>query len=87
MRWAPNGVIYHQKTITVDDATAAVATGNLTPQYYSTSRDAWALDTNPTDVTAIAATFDTDYSTAPSGRPPQATLARNLVCYAASSAQ
>jgi phosphatidylserine/phosphatidylglycerophosphate/cardiolipin synthase-like enzyme len=30
----------HQKTITVDDTTAAVGTGNLTPQYYSTSRDA-----------------------------------------------
>jgi phosphatidylserine/phosphatidylglycerophosphate/cardiolipin synthase-like enzyme len=79
VRWPPNGVIYHQKTIIVDDATAAVGTGNLTPQYYSTSRDAWVLDTNPTDVTAIAATFDTDYSTAPSGRPPQATLAPNLV--------
>ncbi|HYQ35935.1 MAG TPA: phospholipase D-like domain-containing protein, partial [Mycobacterium sp.] len=32
VRWAPNGVIYHQKTITVDDTTAAVGTGNLTPQ-------------------------------------------------------
>ncbi|MGO9733416.1 phospholipase D-like domain-containing protein, partial [Mycobacterium sp.] len=52
VKWAPNGVIYHQKTITVDDTTAAVGTGNLTPQYYSTSRDAWVLDTNPTDVAA-----------------------------------
>lgn len=79
VKWAPNGVIYHQKTITVDDATAAVGTGNLTPQYYSTSRDAWVLDTNPVDVAAIAATFDTDYSAAPSGRPPPATAAPNLV--------
>jgi len=62
VKWAPNGVIYHQKTITVDDTTAAVGTGNLTPQYYSASRDAWVLDTNPTDVAAIAATFDTDYT-------------------------
>src|SRR5271165_3786700 len=48
----------HQKTITVDNTTAAVGTGNLTPQYYSTSRDTWVLDTSPTD-----ATFDADYST------------------------
>ena len=68
VRWAPNGVIYHQKTITVDDATAAVGTGNLEPQYYSTSRDAWVLDTNPADVAAIAATFDTDYTSPPSGQ-------------------
>jgi len=79
VKWAPNGVIYHQKTITVDDTTAAVGTGNLTPQYYSTSRDAWVLDTNPTDVAAIAATFDTDYAAPPSGRPPEATPAPNLI--------
>ncbi len=79
VKWAPNGVIYHQKTITVDDTTAVVGTGNLTPQYYSTSRDAWVLDTNPTDVAAIAATFDTDYTTAPSGRASAATPAPNLI--------
>jgi cardiolipin synthase A/B len=79
VKWAPNGVIYHQKTITVDDTTAAIGTGNLTPQYYSASRDAWVLDTNPTDVAAIAATFDTDYTTPPSGRPPKATRAPNLI--------
>jgi len=79
VRWAPNGVIYHHKTITVDDATAAVGTGNLTPRYYSTSRDAWVLDTNPTDVAAIAATFDTDYSAAPAGSPPPATPAPDLI--------
>ena len=79
VKWAPNGVIYHQKTITVDDATSAVGTGNLTPQYYSTSRDAWVLDTKPTDVAAIAATFDTDYTAPPSGRPPEATPAPDLI--------
>jgi cardiolipin synthase len=79
VKWAPNGVIYHQKTITVDETTAAVGTGNLTPRYYSTSRDAWVLDTNPTDVAAIAATFDTDFTASPSGRPPEATPAPNLI--------
>lgn len=79
VKWAPNEVIYHQKTITVDDATAAVGTGNLTPQYYSTSRDAWVLDRNPADVAAIAATFDTDFTTAPSGHAPEATAAPDLI--------
>jgi cardiolipin synthase A/B len=79
VKWAPNGVIYHQKTITVDDATAAIGTGNLTPQYYSTSRDAWVLDSNATDVAAIAATFDTDFTTPPSGRAPEATPAPDLI--------
>jgi cardiolipin synthase A/B len=85
-KWAPNGVIYHQKTITVDDATAAVGTGNLTAQYYTTSRDAWVLDTNPTDVAAIATTFDTDYTTPPSGHPPAASPAPNLVWSSAARA-
>jgi cardiolipin synthase A/B len=79
VKWSPNGVIYHQKTITVDDTTAAVGTGNLTPKYYATSRDAWVLDTNPTDVAAITATFDTDWTTAASGRPPAATDAPDLI--------
>jgi cardiolipin synthase len=55
------------------------APGTLTPRYYSTSRDAWVLDTNPTDVAAITATFDTDYTAPPSGRPPAATAAPNLI--------
>jgi cardiolipin synthase len=79
VKWASNAVIYHQKTITVDDTTAAVGTGNLTAQYYPTSRDAWLLDTNPTDVAAIVATFDTDYTTPASGHVPAATLAPNLI--------
>jgi phospholipase D-like protein len=70
-KWAPNGEIYHQKTIIVDDATSAVGTGNLTAQYYATSRDAWVLDTNPADVAAIVATFDTDYAAPPSGHRPR----------------
>lgn len=87
VKWAPDGVIYHQKTIVVDDITAAVGTGNLTPQYYATSRDAWVLDTNPADVPAIAATFDTDYTAAPAGRPPAATPAPDLVWSPAARAE
>ena len=75
MRWAPDGVIYPQKTITIDDSQSAVGTGNLIPKYYPTSRDAWILDTNPDDVSAIAATFDTDFTAPTGGHPPAATPA------------
>jgi len=79
VKWAPNDVIYHQKTITVDRTTAAVGTGNLTSKYYTTSRDAYILTTNPSDVAAIAATFETDFNTPAAGRPPAATTAPRLI--------
>jgi cardiolipin synthase A/B len=79
VKWAPSGVIYHQKTIVVDDATAAVGTGNLNAKWYPTSRDAWVLDSNPSDVAAIAATFDTDYGAGAVGHPPAATAAAHLI--------
>jgi cardiolipin synthase A/B len=77
--WAPNDVIYHQKSVTVDDTTAAVGTGNLTARYYSTSRDAYVVTTNPADVDAISATFATDFTSPPAGRPPTATASPRLV--------
>jgi cardiolipin synthase len=79
VKWAPNDVIYHQKTITVDDRAAAVGTGNLTHHYYATSRDAYVITTNHGDVAAITATFDTDFTAPPAGRPPAATPSPRLV--------
>jgi cardiolipin synthase len=79
VKWAPDGVIYHQKTIVVDDTTAAVGTGNLTAKWYPTSRDAWVLDTNSADVAAIAATFDADFTAGPVGHPPDATPGAHLI--------
>jgi cardiolipin synthase A/B len=81
VRWAPAGVIYHQKTISVDGNESAVGTGNLDSKYYSTSRDAWVLDFNSDDVAAIDATFDADYAAAAAGvgHPPTATTAPNLI--------
>jgi phosphatidylserine/phosphatidylglycerophosphate/cardiolipin synthase-like enzyme len=79
VKWAPNDVIYHQKTITVDRTTAAVGTGNLIAKYYPTSRDAYILTTNPSDVAAIAATFDTDFSAPAAGQPPAATTTPRLI--------
>jgi phosphatidylserine/phosphatidylglycerophosphate/cardiolipin synthase-like enzyme len=78
VKWAPNDVIYHQKTIAVDHTLAAVGTGNLTRKYYPTSRDAFILTTNPSDVAAIAATFDADFI-ANGGQPPAATPAPDLI--------
>ncbi|HZM56985.1 MAG TPA: hypothetical protein VFC03_18365 [Acidimicrobiales bacterium] len=39
VRWVPDAVIFHQKTVTVDGAVSAVMTGNLTAQHYGTTRD------------------------------------------------
>ena len=81
VRWAPAGVIYHQKSISIDNSETAVGTGNLVSKYYSSSRDAWVLDSNTDDIAAIDATFDADYAAAAvgSGHPPAATPAPNLI--------
>jgi phosphatidylserine/phosphatidylglycerophosphate/cardiolipin synthase-like enzyme len=52
----------HQKTITVDDATSAIMTGNLTSQYYSTSRDFAVIENNSYDVKAIEKVFNADFT-------------------------
>jgi PLD-like domain len=52
----------HQKTITVDDSVSAIMTGNLTPQYFSTSRDFAVIDKDANDVAAIEAVFGADFT-------------------------
>jgi len=76
VHWAPKAYdATHQKTITVDGEVAAVMTLNLTPEYYSTSRDFAVLDRGPADVAAIGAVFDRDFAgEAPSPEPPGADL-------------
>ena len=64
------GVVYssssyvytHQKTITVDGTESLILTGNLTANYYSTSRDYGVFDTDSTDVAAIETVFNADYA-------------------------
>jgi phosphatidylserine/phosphatidylglycerophosphate/cardiolipin synthase-like enzyme len=51
----------HQKTITVNGDESLILTGNLTSEYYPTSRDYGVFDTDATDVAAIEATFNADY--------------------------
>jgi cardiolipin synthase A/B len=86
--WTNDSEIFHQKTITVDGAESAVMTGNLTPQYYATTRDFVVMDSQPADVVAIESAFASDWSGAvpstgapgvdlvwsPGSQPPLATL-------------
>jgi cardiolipin synthase A/B len=68
--WTNDSEIFHQKTITVDGATSAVMTGNLTSQYYATTRDFVVMDSQAADVAAIESAFTTDWSGAkPSPAP------------------
>ncbi len=62
VRWGPASVIYHQKTLTVDDATSLIMTGNLVTEYYSDTRDFTVIDTDRADVQAIVTTFDADFA-------------------------
>ena len=59
--WAPTYfALVHQKSIVIDQRIAAIMTLNLTPLYYSSSRDFAVLDRQPADVDAIARVFDAD---------------------------
>ncbi len=52
----------HQKTITVDDSRSLILTGNLTAEYYTTTRDFGVVDTDRADVAAIEAVFNADFA-------------------------
>jgi cardiolipin synthase A/B len=62
VRWAPAGTTYHQKTLTVDDATSVIMTLNLVASDYPGTRDFAVIDTGRADVAAIVATFDADFA-------------------------
>jgi phosphatidylserine/phosphatidylglycerophosphate/cardiolipin synthase-like enzyme len=69
--WANDTGIFHQKTITVDGTESAIMTGNLTSQYYATTRDFVAMDGQTADVAAVESVFAMDWSGAtPSPGPP-----------------
>jgi len=77
VRWALANTIFHQKTISVDGDVSAIGTGNLTSQYYTTSRDAWIITTNTADVSDIIATFNEDWAGEPG--PPAGVPGPGLV--------
>ena len=62
VRWAPAGTTYHQKTLTVNDATSVVMTLNLVARDYADTRDFAVIDTGRADVAAIVATFNADFA-------------------------
>jgi len=62
VRWAPAGTTYHQKTLTVDDATSVIMTLNFVARDYPGTRDFAVIDTSRADVAAIVATFNADFA-------------------------
>ena len=62
VHWAnPVYLATHQKTITVDQATTAILTLNLTPTDYATTRDFAVMTNNANDIAAIEAVFNADF--------------------------
>jgi phosphatidylserine/phosphatidylglycerophosphate/cardiolipin synthase-like enzyme len=73
VHWSnPAFAVTHQKTITIDTATSAIMTLNLTPVDYAMTRDFAVITNNPADVAAIETTFNADFTnakiTAPTGQ-------------------
>jgi phosphatidylserine/phosphatidylglycerophosphate/cardiolipin synthase-like enzyme len=60
--WAPSGVTYHQKTLTVDGKTSVIMTLNMTSEYYAGTRDFAVIDTSKADIAAVVATFNADFA-------------------------
>ncbi|MEU1405513.1 phospholipase D-like domain-containing protein [Streptomyces sp. NPDC005728] len=61
--WSSSAFVYtHQKTITVDGTKSLILTGNLTSQYYTTSRDYGVFDDDTRDVASIEKVFNADYT-------------------------
>ena len=60
--WANSTEIFHQKSVTVDGDESAIMTGNLTSQYYTTTRDFVVMDDQASDVAAIESVFASDWS-------------------------
>jgi phosphatidylserine/phosphatidylglycerophosphate/cardiolipin synthase-like enzyme len=54
--WGPANTIVHAKFVVADATCALIGTGNLTPQYYASTRDYWVADTNRAEVSSLAAT-------------------------------
>jgi phosphatidylserine/phosphatidylglycerophosphate/cardiolipin synthase-like enzyme len=62
VRWGPASTAYHQKTVTIDNATSVVMTLNLVAKDYPDTRDFAVIDTNRADVAAIVVTFNADFA-------------------------
>jgi cardiolipin synthase A/B len=75
VHWASSQVeITHEKCFVIDKTKAVIMTGNLTSEYYSTTRDFAVVDTSDADVSAIERTFDLDWADEQGTPPPGADL-------------
>lgn len=74
VRWAPQDYIFHIKATSFDGRTSDVSTGNLTAEYYSSTRDAMVVDSDLVQVKAIERTFANDWRAAPGGTPRSQTV-------------
>ena len=57
-----DGVLWHQKSIVVDNQKVAIMNCNLVAQYYPILRDYVVITDNPATVTGVATTFEADYT-------------------------
>ncbi len=62
VRFGVDSTIFHIKTTTFDASVSDISSANLTPQFYSTTRDATIIDSYPVHVAAIEKTFDNDWN-------------------------
>lgn len=65
VHWGPSAITVHQKSLCIDQTVCYVMTGNLTPQYYSSTRDFVVTDTQLDDISAIESTFAADFAGQP----------------------
>jgi phosphatidylserine/phosphatidylglycerophosphate/cardiolipin synthase-like enzyme len=60
--WSSTSFTYtHQKTITINNDESLILSGNLTSEWYTTTRDYGVFDSDATDVSAITSVFNADY--------------------------
>ena len=60
--WSSTAFTYtHQKTITINNDESLILSGNLTSEWYTTTRDYGVFDSDANDVAAIVAVFNADY--------------------------
>ena len=61
VKWAWSGTLWHQKSLTRDDTSAAIMTANLYAPYYPIVRDFAVFTNNHATVAGMEATFDKDW--------------------------
>jgi phosphatidylserine/phosphatidylglycerophosphate/cardiolipin synthase-like enzyme len=62
VRFAWPGVLWHQKSIVVDQTKVAIMTTNLAAAYYPAIRGFIVITNNPATVSGVGTTFETDFN-------------------------